>query len=808
VVLEGSGRPPLPNGLTLERVMQGDGIFTCAITGTPMVTEAISPAISIFIGANNANSMTSVMVSLEILVPEILVRFPLAQSLTDSATMTPSGSIEVPDGDVTDYTLTAAVNSGAPTDVTVDGENNWSIELTLTEGIVATPAVNSIEFVLSATAAGSYTKTITITHFVEPEAPTVIPMAEPIGLVLSADGTKAYVVDVTLQGIYEVDLVTGLNKVLSVGGDSAVGTGEAFSNDLEGGIALDAANNRLLVSDDGNNNIIAVSLASGTLGNRTVFSGAGQTGPAVSAPFGMAIDAAGARAFVVDTTADGVIALALSDGNRTLISSSASPEMGSGQSLSSPRDVVWDSANSRLLVIGTVSDELVAVDITTGNRTVIGAPMGNSVDFATARGLALDSTNNLVYVAEFASFEGIASVDVEVGGSNTGTRTIVSNADTGDGLDGAPDFAGARGVVIDSANNRLLVVDSTIDAIVAVNLTNGNRSLVVPPPPSPPMLGSGGRLSAPVGVALNDDTNTLYIADDGINAVVSVDLASGNRAVVSNDATGTGTALVSPRGLGWNAQATMLFIPDNTLDGVIAVDPATGNRTTVADNDGTAINSAPAFGSPRGHIAAESNTNILVADPSRGTVFRVYLDNDPNTAATEVAGSRVALATLGTNDELDGVQSVIIDATNSRAIAVTGSASNANTLDAVVAIALADGTVTVLSNLASSAGTGDEWSDPRVAVLDADGDRLLVLDVGLNALVEVDLSTGNEGNRTVISDGDDTNDNGDGTSLADIGGASGLVFDDERQVVYVVNEELIGVLMIDLESGNQVIISQ
>ncbi|MCH9663972.1 MAG: cadherin domain-containing protein [Gammaproteobacteria bacterium] len=729
--------------------------------------------------------------------PVVSIDFPLPQSVAGAATLTIRGRVRFAEGAQLG-SLTATIGTGTAQTITVDPGNTWSWQASLVENVA-----NEIAFTLSdntrtpATDDNSTTITITVTHYAETdETPTAVAMSDMRGLTLDAAGTKAYVVDTGLPGLYEVDLITGLNKVFSVGdadvsdGDSSVGTGTPFSDDLEGGIAHDAAGNRLIVSDDGNNNIIAVSLAAATLGNRTVLSGTSQTGSELSAPFGVAVDATGNRAFVADTAARGIIAVDLSTGNRTLISSAVEPATGAGPALTSPRDLVWDSANSRLLVIGTNPDELVAVDVATGNRAVIEAPEDNSIDFATVRSLAFDSASNLVYVAEFAGFEGIASV--VTGSAGTGTRSIVSNLTTGEG----PVFTAARGVVFDSINQRLLVTDSNLEALVAVDLDSGDRSLVEPQS-ALPSIGSGTALTSPVGVVFDPSANRLYVADDGTDAIVSVSLNDGNRTVIA-DGSSAGDTLAQPRGLAWNADNSALLVPDNTIDGIVSVDPQSGAGTVLASNTvGTALNSAPTFGSPRGQIAAESGTSILVADPSgsRDVMFRV------NTTT----GDRQALAVSTTN--LAGIQTIVIDTNSSpaRALAASGAAA-AGTLDLIVAVDLTNGGLSVVSGttLEGSNGTGTELADPRALALRPGSNTLLVLDVGLDALLEVALDAANTGNRTVLAD----NETGAGDFLDGFDSASGLTIDEERNVVYTVSQSFGGVVMIDLTTGDQVIVSR
>jgi DNA-binding beta-propeller fold protein YncE len=81
------------------------------------------------------------------------------------------------------------------------------------------------------------------------------------------------------------------------------------------------------------------------------------------------------------------------------------------------------------------------------------------------RGIALDSANNRDLVVD-SSLAAVVAVDF-----STGDRTILSDNATGTG----PNFLFPEGIALDSANNRVLVVDSSLAAVIAVEPISGNR---------------------------------------------------------------------------------------------------------------------------------------------------------------------------------------------------------------------------------------------------------------------------------------------------------------------------------------------
>jgi DNA-binding beta-propeller fold protein YncE len=111
-------------------------------------------------------------------------------------------------------------------------------------------------------------------------------------------------------------------------------------------------------------------------------------------------------------------------------------------------------------------DALVAVDLTTGARTIVSnSSTPDAVNaFNNPYGVVLDSANNRALVTDYR-LGALVAVDL-----TTGARTIVSNSSTPDAVNA---FSNPYGVVLDRANNRALVIDH--QALVAVDLVNGQR---------------------------------------------------------------------------------------------------------------------------------------------------------------------------------------------------------------------------------------------------------------------------------------------------------------------------------------------
>ena len=80
---------------------------------------------------------------------------------------------------------------------------------------------------------------------------------------------------------------------------------------------------------------------------------------------------------------------------------------------------------------------------------------------------------------------------------------------------------------MDNVNNRLLVVDVGLAAILAVDLNTGNRSVIS----DSNMPGLSNAFNAPFGLVLDSVNDRIFVLDSA--AVLVVDLVSGERVYLS-----------------------------------------------------------------------------------------------------------------------------------------------------------------------------------------------------------------------------------------------------------------------------------
>jgi hypothetical protein len=186
---------------------------------------------------------------------------------------------------------------------------------------------------------------------------------------------------------------------------------------------------------------------------------------------------------------------------------------------------------NNLTVNVTAEDGATTLTTTIEVTRLLDNATGIGPNFLFPRGIALDSANNRALVVDSIP---PSLADVVVVDFSTGDRTILSDGVTGMG----PNFSSPRGIALDSANNRALVVDSIpplLAAVVAVDISTGDRSIL-----SDIVTGLGPNFSSPLGIALDSANNRALVVDSSLAAVVAVDISTGDRIILSDGVNGMG----------------------------------------------------------------------------------------------------------------------------------------------------------------------------------------------------------------------------------------------------------------------------
>eukprot|EP00903_Cladosiphon_okamuranus_P004406 g4404.t1 len=369
-----------------------------------------------------------------------------------------------------------------------------------------------------------------------------------------------------------IDLSTGAVTLLS-----ASGTGTGDVPEFVRSMIFDAGNDQILVADSHTNTLHAIDP---TTGNRTVISDA-STGSGIAATGNMYldVDTVNDQLLIATNDQNGVIEMNLGTAARALITPST--QTASGQEVSHPSEIVYDSFDDEYLVLDANANALLTIDPSSGDRTQLAAVSTNLDDYEST-GMTLDTLNDRVFVITnnpTFSFSGdgddqLLSIDL-----GTGVNTVISENDADVSGD---DFIEPTGIALDLVNDRVLVIDQT-DWLKAVDITTGARTIL-----SDASTGTGTNMTSPSAVTLDTASEIAYVADDSLDAIYTIDISTGlnagDRAVLSDSGAGTGADFNSPVALWFDDSNNRLLVADqgSTDNRFFAVDLSTGDRTVLA----------------------------------------------------------------------------------------------------------------------------------------------------------------------------------------------------------------------------------
>ncbi|MGI1680180.1 MAG: hypothetical protein K6L75_15680 [Cellvibrionaceae bacterium] len=316
------------------------------------------------------------------------------------------------------------------------------------------------------------------------------------------------------NAIFRVDLNNGAREVIS---SESIGGGESLFFGL-GGIAYDKMNNRLYVATAFR--LMEVNLATG---ERTAVSDVNTgAGPIIYGAYRtLELDPLHSMAYLTFQPTGGggeyqTLTVDLNNGNRTLISDDSIPLTGSSIGIPVQGSTI-DTDERKLYFISSSMKAPIELDIVSGKRRLL-APdlgLGPKVQYP-AKGEYYEPTNAL-YVAEIKG-RTITKVDLD-----SGVRTTVSGGGVGNGVD----FGGPASLTI--VNNTIYVGDAGASAIFEVDIVTGNRTIL-----SDSTHGNGQDFIRLSDMAYDPVGQRLIVLDTRLDAVMSVDINNGNREILFN----------------------------------------------------------------------------------------------------------------------------------------------------------------------------------------------------------------------------------------------------------------------------------
>jgi hypothetical protein len=295
-----------------------------------------------------------------------------------------------------------------------------------------------------------------------------------------------------------------------------------------------------------------------------------------------------------------------------------------------------DPITNPLVTAGT---GLVAIDLPTGDREVVSdANLGTGTNFVDPTALAFDKSRDRCLVWDQGR-KSVVFINVL-----TGDRALLSSATRGTG----PALTSVRALAFDDARDRLLAADvgATETVLVAVDAVTGNRTVIT---------GAGTALELPRSMAVSGDL--AIVGDASLRAILTVDLLTGHRNILSDAAHGQGPVFVSPNGLAVAGGSALVL--DASLNTLYSVDLATGDRAIVS---GGGVGVGIDFNSSAGLAFDAAAWEALVTQQTPALVM--LMDADPLSGDRGVLASRV----LGTGPVLAYQAGAVLDAARARVI--------------------------------------------------------------------------------------------------------------------------------------------
>ncbi|GJM25509.1 MAG: hypothetical protein DHS20C16_19240 [Phycisphaerae bacterium] len=275
-----------------------------------------------------------------------------------------------------------------------------------------------------------------------------------------------------------------------------------------------------------------------------------------------------------DSVDDRIVRINRATGAATLISGAGA---GSGPELDRPLRLFLDADGS--LLVTTQLRLVFRIDPTTGNRTLLLDDSDPNDFFPDSFSGIATTADGTIYVTGGGDGPLIARVDLQA--------AALVDVDFENITFSVPD-------IVPSGGNTALVIDAGRRAIVEVNLTSGDETIISNVDtqfgPADTEVGTGPDFGQPPRAIAVAEDGTIYEADEanssfglGVSVIFAIDPATGNRTVVSGPDNGDGPEIGRPVDLVVDADGHLVMI-DANYEGLLVIDPETGDRSQLSTN--------------------------------------------------------------------------------------------------------------------------------------------------------------------------------------------------------------------------------
>jgi len=464
----------------------------------------------------------------------------------------------------------------------------------------------------------------------------------------------------------------------------------------------------------------------------------------------------------------------------------------SGPDLVSPSAMVFH--NNLLFCADSAANNIVSIDLETGNKTIISDGQTNSsnpIIFSYIRDMTAgsvstsseendendengDDANQETRKLWLVDEDSRSIIEID---THTGLRSILTQSHDNKGIP----FKNFNQIVADIPNNRLLVADLGLNVIFSVQFETGERDLFVSN-----KHGNGPSMENPVALKYGGE-NEAFVVDNQLESIFSINLETGNRKVVSaygkseTEETGKGPQIDEPVSIVINPSLTHAWVSMREQENILEVDLESGDRSLLEPDPSLG---ATAFKLPSGLVFDSDNNRLLVSD--------IYLDK---VQAIELDTKRTTIAASQNLTENNGIKlskplDITLDEVNKRIYAVD------SVLQAVIVWDTQSNASKVLSSL--TIGSGVSLLKPIAIELDLIRNLAYVADEKLNSIVAVNLDNGDRrvlSNRAI----------GSGPTFKKL---SGISFKQNSNFLIASDAKENAIFSINISNGNRSILSK
>lgn len=566
-----------------------------------------------------------------------------------------------------------------------------------------------------------------------------------IDFAIGADANTLFFVDDNSDGIFQLDKLTGDLTLVS-----GMYKGSGVRLNFPGSMIYDNSSNKLLVSNKSPGALLSVDLNSG---NRTTIWQEDETLGESLITDAIAYHPVRNTAYIADRRQDAIYAVNIATGTRVILSQTG---IGAGPDLGTVGDMCLDIENSLLYAVDLISDSLISINLDTGDREVISGGMyGFGPDFARPWLVEYDKPNNRAFV-----YDSDQDAIFEVNLAN-GARSFISSISNGSGatFDSISDLEWVE------AENSLYALDLTKEQVTKVDVTTGNRSTYY----SVPGYGLGEGFSNPVSIAIDGNTDKLFVSNYSPAKVITLDVPTITRSPLSSADVGSGAQFVGAFSLDYDEANNQLFVIDWYQSSLFSVDASNGDRQIIAsDNIGVGVDigitddivydsvhnrayiannrftgreilSVDIDTGDRSNILTNTESILSLAyDEKRDQLY--FTDIDSKGIYNRYLGNTISSSSYGNGPKLLSPAALALDTINDRILVADGE------LNAILAVSPENGDRVLLSEEGlDKEGSGIPISIARSMAFDKYKNRIYMLDSGTDIIYLIDPVTGRRG---------------------------------------------------------------